>query len=133
MVSKNEIELKEVNLLDRIAIENLIHDNRPNEFYNLAAQSSVGLSFKEPAITFKFNALSVIKILEAIREGLLKIILDDKYRNNLIEKGRENAKRFSADTLAQQYVEIYREMANHKNFTMNQCRLECTNFKDLDT
>ena len=55
--------------------------------------------------------------VEAIRKGILKIILDHKYRNNLIEKGRENAKRFSADTLAQQYVEIYREMANHKNLT----------------
>ena len=64
---EKQIELKEVNLLDRIAVENLIHDYRPNEFYNLAAQSSVGLSFKEPALTFEFNALSVIKILEAIR------------------------------------------------------------------
>ena len=34
---EKEIELKEVNLLDRIAVENLIRDNRPNEFYNLAA------------------------------------------------------------------------------------------------
>ena len=71
--------------------------------------------------------------VEAIREGLLKIILDHKYRNNLNEKGRENAKRFSADILAQQYVEIYREMATQKNFTINKCRLERTNYKDLDT
>ena len=45
----------------------MIDEYKPDEFYNLAAQSSVGLSFKSPATTFEFNTISVINILEAIR------------------------------------------------------------------
>ncbi len=62
-----DIELKEIDLLDRLSVENLIDEYKPDEFYNLAAQSSVGLSFKSPATTFEFNTISVINILEAIR------------------------------------------------------------------
>ena len=39
----------------------------PDEFYNLAAISSVGLSFKQPLLTFDFNTRSVLTILESIR------------------------------------------------------------------
>lgn len=65
----NLIELKEVNMLDRFVVEDLIEKYQPDEFYNLAAQSSVGLSFKSPVITFEFNTISVINILEAIRKN----------------------------------------------------------------
>ncbi len=61
------VELKQVNLLDKTAVEELINDFRPDEFYNLAAQSSVGISFKSPVDTIEFNTISVINILEAIR------------------------------------------------------------------
>ena len=63
----NSIELKEIDLLDRVAVEGLMEEFHPDEFYNLAAQSSVGLSFKTPVDTFEFNTISVINILEAIR------------------------------------------------------------------
>jgi GDPmannose 4,6-dehydratase len=63
----NDIELKEVDLLDRVAVDGLMEQYSPDEFYNLAAQSSVGVSFKSPVETFEFNTISVINILEAIR------------------------------------------------------------------
>ena len=63
-----DVILEEVDLLDRIAVENLIKGYSPDEFYNLAAQSSVGLSFKTPVDTFEFNTASVINVLEAIRK-----------------------------------------------------------------
>ncbi|PCI99611.1 MAG: GDP-mannose 4,6-dehydratase [Flavobacteriales bacterium] len=69
-ISKN-VELKEINLLDGIAVENLIKEYQPDEFYNLAAQSSVGLSFKSPVATFEFNTISTINILEAIKNHSL--------------------------------------------------------------
>ena len=62
----NQIELKSINLLDKDVVEDFIKQNEPDEFYNLAAQSSVGLSFKSPVLTFEFNTISVINILEAI-------------------------------------------------------------------
>lgn len=63
----NKVELKEVDLLDKDAVDELIKYYCPDEVYNLAAQSSVGLSFKTPVDTFEFNTISVINLLEAIR------------------------------------------------------------------
>jgi GDPmannose 4,6-dehydratase len=62
------VEIVEINLLDRSTVEGLISKYQPEEFYNLAAQSSVGLSFSTPIDTFEFNTISVINILEAIRK-----------------------------------------------------------------
>lgn len=65
---QDKVLLKKVDLLNRRKVEELIQELQPNEFYNLAAQSSVGLSFKDPVETFQFNTISVINILEAIRK-----------------------------------------------------------------
>ena len=65
---EERIELQEIDLLDVEAVEVLIKRYGPHEFYNLAAQSSVGASFKIPGETFSFNTLSVLSILEAIRK-----------------------------------------------------------------
>lgn len=43
----------------------------------------------------------------AIRLGIERIICDDKFRSELIEKGRENVKRFSIKKVAASYMEIY--------------------------
>lgn len=64
---KNRVRLVEVNLLESEAIRTLLKEVSPDEFYNLAAISSVGLSFKQPLLTFDFNTRSVMNILEAIR------------------------------------------------------------------
>ena len=40
---------------------------RPDEIYNLAGQSSVGLSFAEPLPTFEGIALGTLNLLEAVR------------------------------------------------------------------
>lgn len=50
-------------------------------------------------------------ILE-IRAGLSKIINNPDYRNKLIENGYENAKRFNAKKIADQYHAIYQELSN---------------------
>lgn len=63
----DKVEIKEVDLLDKGAVDELIKYYCPQEVYNLAAQSSVGLSFKSPVNTFEFNTISVINLLEAIR------------------------------------------------------------------
>jgi GDPmannose 4,6-dehydratase len=45
----------------------LVHDIRPHEVYNLAAQSHVRVSFDEPAYTAQATGVSTLNLLEAIR------------------------------------------------------------------
>ena len=54
-------------LLDENNINEVIKSGNYNEFYNLAAQSFVNKSFLSPVYTTRVNALSVVNILEAIR------------------------------------------------------------------
>ncbi len=63
----NSIELVQSDLADKVQVRKLIEKYRPTEVYNLAAQSSVGLSFQEPQQTFEFNTRSVINWLEEIK------------------------------------------------------------------
>jgi glycosyltransferase involved in cell wall biosynthesis len=46
----------------------------------------------------------------SIREGILRIIGDADYRNELIARGFENVKRFQPDVVAAQYATLYREV-----------------------
>lgn len=62
-----DIQLKECDLLDLSQIIKIINDVKPVEIYNLAAQSSVSLSFQQPIGTIQFNINSVVNLLEAIR------------------------------------------------------------------
>lgn len=66
-VSEKEVGIEECDLLDLPSIINLLSRVQPDEIYNLAAQSSVGLSFKQPIGTINFNINSVLNLLEAIR------------------------------------------------------------------
>ncbi len=54
-------------LTDTSSIHNLISIIKPDEIYNLAAQSHVGVSFYTPIFTANVNAIGVLSILEAIR------------------------------------------------------------------
>ena len=54
-------------------IEKTIDKVQPDEFYNLAAQSFVGLSFEQPQVTTIANALGVLNILEVIRNKYPKV------------------------------------------------------------
>lgn len=62
------VRVAEVNAVDSKKIGNLISDTNPCEIYNLAAQSSVFQSFKNPRATLKDNILSTTNILEHIRQ-----------------------------------------------------------------
>jgi GDPmannose 4,6-dehydratase len=62
-----KIELIECDLGDLSQVLNIISSKKPTEIYNLAAQSSVALSFQQPIGTLAFNIHSVLNFLEAIR------------------------------------------------------------------
>ncbi|MDH3267268.1 MAG: GDP-mannose 4,6-dehydratase [Ignavibacteria bacterium] len=64
---ENDLQLVEANVFDLSNIIRLLEKYKPDEFYNLAAQSSVGLSFEQPIGTLEFNIISVANILESVR------------------------------------------------------------------
>ena len=70
---KERIKFIKVNLLDLSNIVKIIEKNKIDEIYNLAAQSSVALSFNQPMDTLEFNIMSTSKLLEAIRISNPKI------------------------------------------------------------
>lgn len=63
----DDVIIRECDLLDLSNIMAVFSEFCPDEVYNLAAQSSVGLSFSQPVGTINFNIISVINIQEVIR------------------------------------------------------------------
>jgi GDPmannose 4,6-dehydratase len=63
----DNVKLLECDLMDLSQLIQIISTCRPDEIYNLAAQSSVSLSFAQPIGTFSFNTISVFNLLEAIK------------------------------------------------------------------
>jgi GDPmannose 4,6-dehydratase len=59
-------------LTDSNSIFKIINEIRPNEIYNLGAQSHVGVSFENPEYTAQVTGLGCLRILEAIRFLKLK-------------------------------------------------------------
>lgn len=55
-------------ITDPTFIADLIQWYRPDRYFNLAAMSHVGQSFKEPVATFNVNATALLYVLEAIRQ-----------------------------------------------------------------
>jgi len=60
-------------IIDSVSVSNLINKIKPNEIYNLAAQSHVQVSFELPHYTSQVNAIGVLNILESIKNSNLKI------------------------------------------------------------
>ncbi len=63
----DRIEVVAADLLDQHSLTVVLQDTRPDEVYNLAAQSYVPTSWTQPVLTGEFTALGVTRILEAIR------------------------------------------------------------------
>ena len=62
-----KIKIIEGDITDAFSVSNVIKEETPDEIYNLAAQSHVGTSFKQPSLTWDVTAGGVLNILEAIR------------------------------------------------------------------
>ncbi|MCP3697336.1 MAG: GDP-mannose 4,6-dehydratase, partial [Aliivibrio sp.] len=62
-----KIKIIEGDITDAFSVSNVIKEEEPDEIYNLAAQSHVGTSFKQPSLTWDVTAGGVLNILEAIR------------------------------------------------------------------
>ena len=64
---QDRIEFVPGDLLDEGSMINMLREHRPDEFYNLAAQSFVQTSWGQPVLTGETTALGVTRALDAIR------------------------------------------------------------------
>jgi GDPmannose 4,6-dehydratase len=64
---QNEVTIVQGDLLDQMSLIEILREYEPQEVYNLAAQSFVPTSWKQPVLTGEFTALGVTRMLDAIR------------------------------------------------------------------
>ncbi|PKO21489.1 MAG: GDP-mannose 4,6-dehydratase [Chloroflexi bacterium HGW-Chloroflexi-1] len=64
---QDRITIVQGDLLDQVSLINILQEHRPEEVFNLAAQSFVPTSFTQPVLTGEFTALGVTRILDAVR------------------------------------------------------------------
>lgn len=69
LMKANNLHVHYGDVTDALSMRTIIEDIRPDEVYNLAAQSHVGLSFDQPVNTTGSTALGPLNILEAIRRS----------------------------------------------------------------
>ena len=65
---RDQIELYQADLLDQTSIAGVLAQTRPDEVYNLAAQSFVATSWHQPVLTAEYTAVGVTRMLDAIRQ-----------------------------------------------------------------
>jgi GDPmannose 4,6-dehydratase len=63
----DRIALVQADLLDQFSLVGAIEEVRPTEIYNLAAQSFVPTSWRQPVLTAEFTGVGVTRLLEAVR------------------------------------------------------------------
>jgi GDPmannose 4,6-dehydratase len=64
---QDRVTLVHGDLLDQTSLLDIMREHKPDEIYNLAAQSFVPVSWKQPVLTGEFTALGVTRMLEAMR------------------------------------------------------------------
>lgn len=62
-----EVEIVDADLLDQLSLIQALRKSKPDEVYNLAAQSFVPTSWSQPVLTGEYTALGVTRMLEAVR------------------------------------------------------------------
>jgi len=71
---RDRIELRQADVLDELALVEVLSSCRPHEVYNLASPSFVPMSWRQPVLTAEFAAVGCTALLEAIRR------VDDEIR-----------------------------------------------------
>jgi GDPmannose 4,6-dehydratase len=66
---RDKVTLCQADLLDQLSLNKVVKTVKPDEVYNLAAQSFVPTSWDQPLLTGEFTALGVTRMLEAIRSA----------------------------------------------------------------
>ncbi|MEJ7653336.1 MAG: GDP-mannose 4,6-dehydratase [Chloroflexia bacterium] len=86
---QDAIEIVNGDLLDQLSLISILQKYRPDEVYNLAAQSFVPTSWDQPVLTGEFTALGVTRMLEAVRLADPKIRFYQASSSEMFGKVRE--------------------------------------------
>ena len=84
-------------LLDAVSLNNVINKVQPSEIYNFADQDHVGWSYEIPTYSFRITALSVIEILEILKNSKKKIKYFQPISSNIF--GITNSKKQNEETI----------------------------------
>ena len=87
--SKTNFKLHYGDMTDTQSVNNIIEKTKPDEVYNLAAQSHVAVSFEIPEYTSNADAQGTLRILEAIKNSKKKIKFYQAGTSELFGKVRE--------------------------------------------
>jgi GDPmannose 4,6-dehydratase len=68
----DKITLIESDMTDTASLMKSVSDSRPDEVYNLAAQSFVATSWKQPVATAEITGIGTLRLLEAVRQNAPK-------------------------------------------------------------
>ncbi len=67
-ITEEGAKVYDLNILDKDAICSLLQEVQPDEIFHLAAQSSVAVSWKNPALTVDVNVKGGVNVLDAVRD-----------------------------------------------------------------
>ncbi len=65
---RDKLDLLDGDMTDQTSLATALKESHPDEIYNLAAQSFVATSYRQPVLTADVNGLGVVRLLEAVRE-----------------------------------------------------------------
>lgn len=86
---QKHLTLASGDLLDQASLVSVLQEHRPQEVYNLAAQSFVPASWSQPVFTAEATALGVTRLLDAIRQVDLEIRFYQASSSEMFGKVRE--------------------------------------------
>lgn len=92
-MKNNQLQVHFGDLTDSSGVRTLIEQIRPDEVYNLAAQSHVGISFDQPENTSEVTAMGPLKLLEAIRRSKIDCRFYQASSSEMFGKVRESPQR----------------------------------------
>lgn len=73
---KGKIKIIKCDIGDRVAVERLVEDVKPDYIFHLGAQSFVIVSWNDPEKTFKTNILGTLHILDAVRKAKIDPVIE---------------------------------------------------------
>ena len=91
----DRVELVSADLLDQTSLTDVVHEHRPDEIYNLAAQSFVQTSWNQPVLTGEFTALGVTRMLEAMKKAAPRARFYQASSSEMFGKVQESPQRES--------------------------------------
>ena len=92
---EERVQLVRGDLHDQSSLVRALEESRPDEIYNLAAQSFVPTSFEEPVLTAEVTAVGVTRLLEAMRQVAPEARMYQASTSEMFGKVRETPQRES--------------------------------------